>query len=189
MTCVAKHLDHLRSDFSTTCPEAWSDCGDKIVRTRPELVLHPADCCDRRTLYRAAPAGMGRADDLLPPIADQNWRAIGDAHADRDRRIIGHGGVGFGPWSGRVVAAFRDRDVCSMHLAKQQNAIELNPHRPCHCVPFVARVAELEVCGREEVIGNVGEGTAPQYVAPLRLRPLETTARLGLNHDYPRIGH
>ena len=156
---------------------------------RPKLVLHPPDGRDRHSLDGAAPAGVSGADNLLPSIADQNWRTIGDAHADRDGWIIADGRVRFGPRSGREVTTGRDSDIGSMHLTKQQNPIEGNAYSPRHAGPLVARVTELEICGREEVVGDVGEGPAPQYEAPLGLRPLETTARLGLNHDDPRTRH
>jgi len=153
------------------------------------LVLHGADCGDCGTLDGAAPPGMRGAGDLLSAIADQNGRAISDADADGDGRIIGHRRVGLRPWSGQILPAFRERDVCSVHLTKQQNTIEVNAHAACNGLPFVARVAEFDVSDREQVISDVGEGAAPKHRAPLGLRPLETTARLGLNHDDPRIGH
>lgn len=132
---------------------------------------------------------MRRSDDTLTSIGDENRRTIRDAHADCDRRIVGHRRICFRPWTWDVLTLVHDGHLRAVHLSQQQHAIGPDVNLPSHGVPLVARIAQLKVRDREEMIGDVGKWAATQDGAPFSLRPLETVARLGLNHDYPRIGN
>lgn len=189
MARSTKYLQHLWTNFSAADTQARTNRGDQIVRMRSESLAHRTNGRRRHALCGAAPSGMRRRDDVLAPIADQNRRAISDPHADCDRGIVGDRRVRLRPRAWKVLTSVQDGYLRAMHLPQQEHAIDSDVDLPTDAIPLVSRVAQLQVGDGEEVVGDVGEWAATQNEPPFGLRPLETIARLGLNHDYPRIGN
>src|SRR5580704_17570473 len=80
---------------------------------------------------RAAPAGMGGADDAGAWVGEQDRPAIRGAYADRQRPHAGDDGGGARPGLGQP-RRFRDHHLRRMNLIAGQQAARLDPDRGCH---------------------------------------------------------
>src|SRR5665213_3323191 len=94
--------------------DAGADGGDDARRGGAQI-LHRGDGRFQDSGERAAPAGMGRADDARLGIGEQHRRAIRCQYAERDARHARHHGVGAAhrlAWPGRL----DDDRFRAMHL-------------------------------------------------------------------------
>src|SRR3984957_1908932 len=80
---------------------------------------------------RAAPAGMGGADDVGSWLGEEDRPAIRGAHPDRQRPHAGDDGVGTGPRLGQP-RRLGDHHLRRMDLIAGQKAVWLDPDRSRH---------------------------------------------------------
>ena len=85
---IPEGLHDLLTHFPTARPEAWADRGDQVTGIRAKFALHDRDRLGPDPLHGAAPARMHGRHRAGPPITNQDRCAIGNAHAERRRRII-----------------------------------------------------------------------------------------------------
>src|ERR1043165_10015233 len=151
---VGKFLHHLQNYIRTNLIMVRTDRGpnpsDEVSRFGTKVFLHSMDCCGRDITQRSHPTGVGDADNPIARIMDQNGNTVGEAHKEREVRLIRQNNVrlaiGLILWTRRP----RTDYVGTMHLPYIEHflrratkgtkgkdtiladAFEIIPHRPAH---------------------------------------------------------
>jgi hypothetical protein len=127
-----------------------------------------------------------RPDHARDAVGEEDRDAVGDPDADSAGRIVADDHIGLGRFPSVRASSSRDRHTGAMDLPDEEQVFQAERHGPGNGCPLARIVAKPEVARGKEMIGNVEERPAPQQASPRRLRPLESAARLGLDHEYSR---
>ncbi len=167
-------------------PRHGPTAATRSVGLRPET--HP-QCFDRRNrgaLNRPAPACVCRGHRPRPAIRDEHRAAVRHPYGDRVRRIVTGDDVGLGAAPRLRSILLRDGNRRAVDLPNQQQALAGHPEQIGDSTPLTVIAPQLQVPGGEEVVGDFEQRPAPEDRTPRCLRPLETAARLGMDHEYSR---
>jgi len=84
------------ADFVAAAANAWSQCGDHVLRAGAKFHLHAAQRFFGDALRRAAPSGMNRGYCRLLSIGQQDGNAVGGLDRQQNAGFARDQGIAFG---------------------------------------------------------------------------------------------
>ncbi len=84
-----------------------TDRGDKVLRARPKLELHPSDTVFDDAFHGSAPAGMEGSDDFAYGVGNKDGNTVGGLNSQQNSGLMGQDAVSFARWRRRLNGGVR----------------------------------------------------------------------------------